>query len=117
MTTCGVYHLQALSDDACVSLFARHALRASNFDGHASLKGIVEEIVKKCKGLPLAAKTLGGLLRGKVNYYEWEDMLRSKIWDIPAERGGIIPALRLSYRHLPSHLKLCFAYCAIFAKD
>ncbi|GLT39644.1 hypothetical protein SLA2020_138250 [Shorea laevis] len=117
MTTCGVYHLQALSDYACLSLFARHALRASNFDGHASLKGIGKEIVKKCKGLPLAAKTLGGLLRGKVNYYEWEDMLRSKIWDIPEERGGIIPALRLSYHHLPSHLKRCFAYCAIFPKD
>ncbi|GLT39647.1 hypothetical protein SLA2020_138280 [Shorea laevis] len=117
MTTGEVYHLQALSDDACVSLFARHALRASNFDGHASLKGIGEEIVKKCKGLPLAAKTLSGLLRGKVNYDEWEDMLRSKIWDIPEERGGIIPALRLSYHHLPSHLKRCFAYCAIFPKD
>ncbi|GLT39641.1 hypothetical protein SLA2020_138230 [Shorea laevis] len=117
MTTCGVCHLQALSDDACLSLFARHALGASNFDGHPILKGIGKEIVKKCKGLPLAAKTLGGLLRGKVNYDEWEDMLRSKIWDIPEERGGIIPALKLSYHHLPSHLKRCFAYCAIFPKD
>ncbi|GLT39654.1 hypothetical protein SLA2020_138340 [Shorea laevis] len=117
MTTCGVYHLQALSDDACLSLFARHALRASNFEGHPILRGIGGELVKKCKGLPLAAKTLGGLLRGKVNYDEWEDMLRRKIWDIPEERGGIIPALRLSYHHLPSHLKRCFAYCAIFPKD
>ncbi|GLT39652.1 hypothetical protein SLA2020_138320, partial [Shorea laevis] len=117
MTTCGVHHLQALSDDACLSLFARHALGASNFDGHPILRGIGEEIVKKCKGLPLAAKTLGGLLRGKVNYDEWGDMLRSNIWDIPKEKGGIIPALKLSYHHLPSHLKRCFAYCAIFPKD
>ncbi|GKU88521.1 hypothetical protein SLEP1_g2773 [Rubroshorea leprosula] len=117
MTTCEVYHLQALSDDACMSLFATHALRASNFDGQANLKGIGGEIVKKCKGLPLATKTLGGLLRGKVNYDEWEDMLRSKIRDIPEERGGIIPDLKLSYHHLPSHLKRCFAYCAIFPKD
>ncbi|GKU88574.1 hypothetical protein SLEP1_g2824 [Rubroshorea leprosula] len=108
---------KALSDDDCLSLFATHALGASNFDGHPNLKGIGEEIVKKCKGLPLAAKTLGGLLRGKVNYKEWEDMLRSKIWDILEERGGIVPALKLSYHHLPSHLKRCFAYCAIFSKD
>ncbi|GKU88573.1 hypothetical protein SLEP1_g2823 [Rubroshorea leprosula] len=108
---------KALSDDDCLSLFATHALGASNFDGHPILKGIGEEIVKKCKGLPLAAKTLGGLLRGKANYDEWEDMLRSKIWDILEERGGIVPALKLSYHHLPSHLKRCFAYCAIFSKD
>ncbi|GLT39635.1 hypothetical protein SLA2020_138170 [Shorea laevis] len=116
ITICGGYHLQALSDDACLSLFARHALGASNFDGHPILKGVGEEIVKKCKGIPMAAKILGGLLRGKENNDEWENMLRRKIWNIREERGGIIPALKLSYHHLPSHLKRCFAYCAIFPK-
>lgn len=117
MKTLEVYRLQALSDDACFLLFSKHALGSSNFDRHVNLKGLGEEIVKKCKGLPLAAKTLGGLLRGKVDYSEWEDILRSKIWEIPEERGGILPALRLSYHYLPSHLKRCFSYCAIFPKD
>lgn len=113
-----VYRLQVLADDACLSLFSRHALGSSNFDRHPEeLQVIGKEIVRKCGGLPLAAKALGGLLRGKVDCSEWEDVLRSKIWDIPEERGGILPALRLSYHYLPSYLKRCFSYCAIFPKD
>ncbi|XVF22902.1 hypothetical protein REPUB_Repub12eG0210700 [Reevesia pubescens] len=117
MATCGTYHLKELTNDDCLSLFTRHALGTLDFEGHPNLKKIGEEIVRKCKGLPLAAKTLGGLLRTKGNRDEWEVILKSKMWDLPEERSGILPALRLSYHHLPFHLKRCFSYCAIFPKD
>ncbi|MBA0729005.1 hypothetical protein Golax_025491 [Gossypium laxum] len=118
MTTCGTYRLKELTNDDCLSLFTWHALGTSDFEGHPSLRGIGEEIARKCKGLPLAAKTLGGLLRTKGNHQEeWEDVLKSKIWDLPEERSSILPALRLSYHYLPFHLKRCFSYCALFPKD
>ncbi|PPD75025.1 hypothetical protein GOBAR_DD28052 [Gossypium barbadense] len=117
MAPCGTYHLRELADKDCLSLFTRHALGGSDFEGHPNLKPFGEEIVKKCSGLPLAAKTLGGLLRTKRNPDEWEDIMNSKIWHLPEKGNSILPALLLSYHHLPSHLKRCFSYCAIFPKD
>ncbi|XP_039163617.1 putative disease resistance RPP13-like protein 1 [Eucalyptus grandis] len=111
------YTLEVLSQDACVTLFAFHALRVENFDHHPNLEALGLKIVEKCKGLPLAVKTLAGLLRTKVSSHEWESILNSKIWDLPSKSNDILPALKLSYLHLPSNLRRCFAYCAIFPKD
>lgn len=110
------YHLSQLTNDDCLSLLAQHALGRKNFDAHPDLKGIGEGLARKCGGLPLAAKALGGILRSKFHPNEWEEVLTSKIWDLPKE-SNILPVLRLSYHHLPSGLKQLFAYCSIFPKD
>ncbi|GKU91112.1 hypothetical protein SLEP1_g5029 [Rubroshorea leprosula] len=78
---------------------------------------IGEKIVKRCKGLPLAAKTLGGLLCGKLSRPAWERILKSQIWELKETTSNILPALRLSYHYLPSCLKPCFVNCALFPKD
>ncbi|XP_040972092.1 putative disease resistance RPP13-like protein 1 isoform X2 [Gossypium hirsutum] len=110
------YHLHALPYDDCLSLFAQHAFGRRDFSAHLNVEEIGQGIVRRCKGLPLAVKTLGGLLHGKRTCDEWNDILTSKLWDLPNEGNDILPALRLSYHHLPSCLKQCFAYCAIFPK-
>ncbi|GLT45092.1 hypothetical protein SLA2020_189500 [Shorea laevis] len=110
------HHLKVLKDVECLSIFARHALGADNFDAYPSLKEVGEKIVKKCRGLPLAAKTLGGLLREKLDLSAWEHILNSDIWELQENERGILPALRLSYYYLPSYLKPCFAYCSVFPK-
>ncbi|GLT80254.1 hypothetical protein SLA2020_517050, partial [Shorea laevis] len=113
----GVYNLGLLQDDACLPLFTRHALGNENFDAHPKLQDVGEKLVKRCQRLPLALKTLGGVLRGKLCRDEWENILNNEIWSSSENQSGILPALRLSYNHLPSHLKRCFAYCALFPKD
>ncbi|XP_059438307.1 putative disease resistance RPP13-like protein 1 [Corylus avellana] len=115
--TVPAYPLPVLSNNACLSLFTQHALGASDFSAHPNLQDIGEEMVKRCKGLPLAAKTLGGLLRTKRDRDGWKGVLESKIWNILEEKNEFVPALMLSYHHLPSHLKRCFAYCSILPKD
>ncbi|KAB2059891.1 hypothetical protein ES319_A11G338800v1 [Gossypium barbadense] len=112
-----VFHLDKLSDDDCLSVFTQHALKARNFGGYLPFKEIGEKIVRRCNGLPLAAKAIGSLLRTVKYHQEWERIYESEIWNLPEEQCGIIPALRLSYHHLPSYLKRCFAYCSILPKD
>lgn len=112
-----IYHLNQLLDDDCLSILARHALQTRDFEEHPNFKIVAEKLVRKCKGLPLAAKAIGGLLRTKGTPNEWEDILNSKIWELPEQSTGILPALRLSYHHLPPRLKCLFAYCSIFPMD
>ncbi|XXG41234.1 hypothetical protein AAC387_Pa01g1742 [Persea americana] len=113
MGTVPTHFLQGLSDDDCWSLFERRAFLEGDSDAHPDLVKIGNEIVNKCKGLPLAVKTLGGLLRSKLEVVDWKSVLESELWDLPEERNDILPALRLSYHHLPAHLKRCFAYSFI----
>lgn len=108
------YLVQQLTNDDCLSLLAQHA--GKKFDADPELRELGEELARKCGGLPLAAKALGGILRSKVSPDEWKEVLNSKIWDLPNE-GTILPVLRLSYYHLPPHLKQLFAYCSVFPKD
>ncbi|KAK8598117.1 hypothetical protein V6N13_095508 [Hibiscus sabdariffa] len=118
MRTVPSYHLQQLADEECWLLFANHAFGSnkSSVEVH-NLEAIGKKIVKKCHGLPLAAKTVGGLLRSKTDVSEWRNVLESNLWDLSNDDDNIVPALLLSYHYLPSHLKRCFAYCAIFPKD
>nr|XP_034926684.1 putative disease resistance RPP13-like protein 1 [Populus alba] len=108
------HRLNVISDEDCWKLFARVAFSGVNSGAVSSLEAFGREIVKKCKGLPLAAKTLGGLLHSVGDVKQWEKISNSSLWGSSNE--NIPPALTLSYYYLPSHLKRCFAYCAIFPK-
>ncbi|KAI8013737.1 putative disease resistance RPP13-like protein 1 [Camellia lanceoleosa] len=115
MKTVHIHRLQILPFEDCWKLFAKYAFEKGDSNSHPNLENIGKEIVKKCKALPLAAKTLAGLLRSKRDAEDWNNVLKSAIWDLPED--NILPALRLSYHYLPAHLKRCFAYCSVFPKD
>ncbi|KAL2494425.1 putative disease resistance RPP13-like protein 1 [Forsythia ovata] len=116
MSRIPAYHLNLLSDNDALSLLAQHSLGTKTFDVRPDLREIGKSVVRRCKNLPLAVKSLGGLLRTKASPKEWEGVLNSEIW-IAEEKSEILPALKLSYHYLPPELKQCFAYCAIFPKD
>ncbi|XP_050140344.1 putative disease resistance protein At3g14460 [Malus sylvestris] len=113
--TISIHDLEKLSDEDCWLLLAKHAFRNENPDAHPDSVEIGKQIARKCNGLPLAAKTLGGLLSCNLDYKEWNHILNSNLWDLHA--NSVLPSLRLSYHYLPTYLKRCFAYCSIFPKD
>nr|KYP51605.1 Putative disease resistance RPP13-like protein 1 [Cajanus cajan] len=111
-----IHLLRQLQDDHCWQLFAKHAFHDENPQSNSHCKAIGMKIVEKCKGLPLALSTIGGLLHKKSSILQWESVLTSEIWEFSEEDSEIIPALLLSYHHLPAQLKRCFAYCVLFPK-
>uniref|UniRef100_A0A0R0KL69 Disease resistance RPP13-like protein 1 n=1 Tax=Glycine max TaxID=3847 RepID=A0A0R0KL69_SOYBN len=116
--TVHTYHLNQLSNEDCWSVFANHAcLSTESNENTATLEKIGKEIVKKCNGLPLAAESLGGMLRRKHDIGDWNNILNSDIWELSESECKVIPALRLSYHYLPPHLKRCFVYCSLYPQD
>ncbi|XP_043814319.1 putative disease resistance protein RGA3 isoform X1 [Manihot esculenta] len=106
--------LEGLSRDESWSL---HVALEGQEPEHANVREIGEEILKKCCGVPLAIKTIAGLLYKKTPETEWPLFLRNELSKISQDDNDIVPTLKLSYDHLPSHLKHCFAYCTLYPKD
>ncbi|KAJ7943920.1 Disease resistance protein [Quillaja saponaria] len=116
MGTVPPHELSCLSEDDCWSLFKQRAFGPER-EERESLVAIGKEIVKRCGGVPLAAKALGGLLRFKNEEKEWVHVKESELWNLPQDESSVLPALQLSYFNLSLKLRQCFAYCAIFEKD
>ncbi|XP_062117907.1 putative disease resistance protein RGA1 [Humulus lupulus] len=109
--------LGILNEDQSWTLFKRVAFKSGQEPENSNLVKIGREIVGRCKGVPLAIRTIGNLLYGENLESKWL-ALNKEFSEIPqASEEDIMPTLRLSYDHLASHLKLCFAYCCLFPKD
>ncbi|XP_058108869.1 putative disease resistance protein RGA3 [Magnolia sinica] len=111
-----MHKLAVLSDEDCWLLFRSKALEHRSEEERSELEEIGRQIVKKCAGVPLAAKTIGSVMHLKTRS-QWELVLRSEMWNSGDVFDGILPALLLSYYDLPPALKQCFAYCSVFPKD
>ena len=66
-------NLEVLSDEDCWSIFSK--ILFSNEEQLKCLEDIGRKLASKCKGLPLAVKTLGSLMQNKRSREQW-----NKIW-------------------------------------
>ncbi|XP_020195944.1 putative disease resistance protein RGA3 [Aegilops tauschii subsp. strangulata] len=110
--------LEGLEDDAFWKFFEVCVFESgSSSNNDPELEHIGRRIVPKLQGSPLAAKTLGRILRMNLQVAHWNDVLESELWKLSQEETEILPALRLSYMYLPFRLKRCFSFCAVYPKD
>ncbi|XP_049348270.1 putative late blight resistance protein homolog R1A-3 [Solanum verrucosum] len=82
------------------------------------LLDVGKEIAENCKGLPLVADLIAGVIAGlekkKTVWLEVRNNLSSFILNGEVE---VMKVIELSYDHLPHHIKPCFLYLASFPKD
>ncbi|GLT56949.1 hypothetical protein SLA2020_299610 [Shorea laevis] len=113
------YKMQGLSDNECWLIIKEKFLRSST--GATSmppdLEAIGQDIAKRCGGSPLIASVIGGTLSRQANADTWEAIKNDEAWQFNSGAGDEIwPILKISFDRLPSPLKNCFSYCAIFPK-
>ncbi|KAM3702305.1 hypothetical protein ACJW31_04G015900 [Castanea mollissima] len=110
-------NLKKLSDDECWSIIKKKVSFNEGVLLTPDLEAIGRDIAKKCGGVPLAAKVLGGMMYCEKEKSKWIEIQKNEIWN-SVEGSQMLSILKMSFYHLPSpSIKQCFAYCSIFPKD
>ncbi|WVZ51587.1 LOW QUALITY PROTEIN: hypothetical protein U9M48_002718 [Paspalum notatum var. saurae] len=113
-----IYNLQPLSYGNSKRLFHTRI-----FGGEAECPSIqkdevLDKILKKCGGIPLAIITMASLLAGKPSE-EWFEVYSSIGFSHRDNRHAenTMRILSFSYYDMPSHLRTCLLYLCIFPED
>ncbi|KAK4583746.1 hypothetical protein RGQ29_021747 [Quercus rubra] len=116
MKTIHQHHMEKLSDDECWSIIKKRVSK-ERIPLSKAQEDIGREIAKRCQGIPLVARVLGGTMSNKIEEGEWLAIQKSEVWSSLRGENEILSILKLSFDHLSPSLKSCFSYCAIFPKD
>ncbi|MED6223077.1 hypothetical protein PIB30_070488 [Stylosanthes scabra] len=107
-----IHRIGDLSEEACWSILKEYAFRRSVSKSEEEMfyKEVGKDIAIKCAGVPLVAKSIGSILRGKNTIQEWQKVLTGDVW----HSTDLMSSLMLSYLSIPPELRQCLLYCSIF---
>ncbi|GMI79688.1 hypothetical protein like AT3G14470 [Hibiscus trionum] len=115
---CQPHVLKRLSNDDAWSLFKDIAFEQRSVDStNSAFVEIGKQVLERCGGVPLVIRAIAGTLSFKETENEWLSIKDNELARISQNDDKVLSTLKLSYDHLPSYLKHCFAYCAIYSKD
>ncbi|KAK8319291.1 hypothetical protein V6Z12_A13G232600, partial [Gossypium hirsutum] len=97
MSSIPPYLLKGLPLEDCLTLFIKWAFNDGEERHYPNLVRIGEEI--------------------KTGESDWIYIRESEIWRLEQHENDILPVLKLSYNHLPSHLQRCLAFLSLYKKD
>ncbi|VAI27030.1 unnamed protein product [Triticum turgidum subsp. durum] len=117
-----IYRLKRLKTKYSKELFLSRAFGSMTATCPNELKVIMDNILKKCDGLPLAIVSIASLLanyKSPERKSRWETICNSigSLMESNSKLEGMKQILTLSYNHLPYHLKVCMMYLSIFPED
>ncbi|EMS49595.1 Disease resistance protein RPM1 [Triticum urartu] len=116
-----VLTLEPLPEDKAWDLFCKKSFpKETSHHCPSELRLLSEEILSKCKGLPLAIVSIGSLLHVREKTVEeWKRINDQLSWEIlnNSRLDHIRNVLHLSFIYLPTYLKSCFLYCSLFPED
>ena len=112
-----VHRVELMSDDTGWELLWK-SMNINEETEVANLRGLGNEIIRMCGGLPLSIKVTASVLATKEKTEnQWRQLINRSAWSmskVPIELRG---ALYLSYDDLPGHLKQCFLFCSLYPED
>ncbi|KAK3163455.1 hypothetical protein QOZ80_1AG0003970 [Eleusine coracana subsp. coracana] len=118
--TVEAHNIKALAPEVCWTIIKKIA-DFENRSDKEMLKDIGNEISGKCGGVALAARAVGFMLRSR-DIDGWVSVKDSALWNVStpgyttSAYDNVLASLKLSYSSMLPHLRLCFAYCAVFPK-
>jgi disease resistance protein RPM1 len=112
---------EALSKDQSWELFCKIRFsRDKNRKCPIELEELAQEIVSKCKGIPVTIVAVARLLfvcdKTREEFKRKRDQVNWELVNNPS-MDHVRNILYLSYIDLPTHLRSCFLYCSLFPED
>ena len=113
------HKLEFLKNKESWDLFLSKAYPDGNGENNCQgeFRTLGEEIVEKCKGLPLALVVTGRLMSRKPGIEDWRKIAKIIVWREEKKGRECMDILALSYVDLPPNLKWRFLYLGAFPED
>ncbi|KAF8686785.1 hypothetical protein HU200_043427 [Digitaria exilis] len=114
-----IHHMEPLKLDDSKKLFLSKAFGKMDATYPEELTDVMDNILKKCSGIPLAIVSVANILAGYTSKDKWERVCKSMGSEMVSHPTleGMRHIVALSYNHLPHELKRCMMYLSIFPED